>query len=199
LGSIVNTTYNALQTTVSGLSTTVSGLSSSVTTLQTKTQNQTAVSLNTTFSGIVTIGTKLVLSTAPKFNAYCLTNQSIPAGAYTILNFDNLDFNITSSYSTSTNRFTPNLQGYYAVNGTCFNGNTTNCNIAIFKNGAEYCRGDQITISGSSGASLNVSNCCIYMNGTTDYLDLRLFSLIISSTTCTIRSQQYFQGTYLHS
>jgi hypothetical protein len=111
-------------------------------------------------------------------NVVCLHNTS--------------EFNVGSCYNATTGKFQPTLAGYYSLSASCFIGSTSNSSIQMWKNGSEYYRGDQLT--GGSGGTLNISNSCLQMNGTTDYIQIVVFSITATNTLTTSRSLQTFQA-----
>ena len=186
------------------MSTIINGSSPSVTfsdgTTQTTAFTTGAVTQSTIATGVA--------GTGPAFSAYS------PSGAFqsvssvtntnTVLANKNFDtatcFNNTGStvtlngISTPAYAFAPNVAGYYQISGYVNNTNNTNAtytNLIIFKNGSAYPPYGQIgyglastnSYAGASGAIL------IYMNGTSDYLQLYTYS---NSTTSLY--QCYFNG-----
>jgi hypothetical protein len=117
-----------------------------------------------------------IAGNGPAFSAYLSpSTQSITSDVNTIVQCDTEEFDTASCYNTSTYRFTPNVAGYYQVNGqiSCrLASNVTRFSVSIQKNGtaARY-GGDVYVTSGVTGYKQTVS-ALIYMNGTTDYLTL---------------------------
>jgi hypothetical protein len=122
----------------------------------------TLVSTASTFAG-----------TGPAFSAYRSGNQAISSGVYTKIQFNVEEFDTNNCYDSTTNyRFTPNVAGYYQINGSLNNGpssSPTQASIAIFKNGSAFKYGTYITAG--TGMSVNVSNV-VYFNGSTDYVEI---------------------------
>ena len=83
-------------------------------------------------------------------------------------------------------KFKPSVAGYYQVNGsieqTC-SPTSTNTVSSIYKNGSMVSRSSNSTTT--SSLSANVSDV-IYLNGTTDYLEL--WGRVVSTGTCSIQS-----------
>lgn len=111
----------------------------------------------------------------PAFSAYASADQTVTLGALTKITIDTEKFDTNSNFDTSTNRFTPTVAGYYQVNG-CLRGivvtTLTVIRCDIYKNGATYA---QTRITGTLGANTATSafvSDVIYMNGSTDYLEL---------------------------
>jgi hypothetical protein len=92
-----------------------------------------------------------------------------PAGVK--LQYQSVAFNNTTPWDTVNNRFQPTVAGYYQVNvslGTAaFTGWVT---FAVYKNGVDiYCRA---RINTSASETNFQGSDVIYMNGTTDYLEI---------------------------
>lgn len=133
-----------------------------------------AMTLNGT-NGIVTPA-GLTINNAPAFAAYKNAgNQSITASTFTKITFDTELYDTNNNFASST--FTPTVAGYYQINATVYMNATaqTLALIAIYKNGSAYGQGNQFygTLSGSSGC---VISDIIYMNGSTDYIDIYGYS-----------------------
>jgi hypothetical protein len=140
---------------------------------------------------VITTGSTAVVSQAmlasgvsgngPAFSAYRSGNQAISSGVYTKIQFNVEEFDTNNCYDSTTNyRFTPNVAGYYQINGSLNNGpssSPTQASIAIFKNGSAFKYGGYITAG--TGMSVNVSNV-VYFNGTTDYVEI--FGYIVASS-----------------
>ena len=111
----------------------------------------------------------------PVFSAYAGSSQTITLATGTKVAIDTENFDTNSNFDTTTNRFTPTIAGYYQVNGSVRgNAATTFTGIIcqIFKNGAELQRSN-ITATLTAGNSTQlVCSTIVYMNGTTDYLEL---------------------------
>ena len=141
-----------------------------------------AISLTsaTYLSGILPVaygGTGLSAG-SPAFSAYANATQSITSGVPTKVAINAELFDTNSNFDSTTNyRFTPTVEGYYQVNGTVRNGaagaNATQATASIYKNGSVYARGTDLVFSASSMSNLSCTvNEVVYMNGTTDYVEL---------------------------
>ena len=101
------------------------------------------------------------------------TATTSSAGATTQVVFDTEVFDTGNCFDGTT--FTPNVAGYYQVNAAIQMGasvtsaSTLQCNLR--KNGGNYLTGIGCSTAGF-GCSAQVSSV-IYMNGTTDYLDVQ--------------------------
>jgi hypothetical protein len=113
-----------------------------------------------------------VAGNGPAFSAYLSATQNLTAATYTKVTIDSETFDAGACFDTSTNRFTPNVAGYYLVNAVIvFNSTANNPTIAtalVYKNGSSVKQG-----TGDAPASrfTGIATGIVYMNGTTDYLE----------------------------
>jgi hypothetical protein len=154
-------------------------------------------------------GNVMVSGNMPAFSASKSTSQNISTGTQTKVAFDSEEFDTASCFDTSTNRFTPNVAGYYYINANIrFNLGTVSGNgeyyISIYKNGTQFKRGFNRGISSPpTGANILLGiSSLVYANGTTDYFEI--YAVQESSTTAVINTgdnpqQPYFQGFLVRS
>lgn len=105
---------------------------------------------------------------APAFSAYANAATSVPVGAWTKISYGTEVFDTNSCFASS--RFTPTMAGYYQINASLQLVGTSSPIISIYKNGAEY-RGGNYNGNQELNPVVQVS-ALIYMNGTTDYLEI---------------------------
>jgi hypothetical protein len=140
----------------------------------------------------------------PAFSVSKVTSQNVSTSTQTKVAFDSEEFDTSSCFDTSTNRFTPNVAGYYYLNANIrLNLGTVSGNgeyyVSIYKNGTQFKRGFNRGISSpptGTNILLGISSL-VYANGTTDYFEIYVNQ--DSSTTATIGvadnpQQPYFQG-----
>jgi hypothetical protein len=114
------------------------------------------------------------LPNAPAFSAGRSTNQSITAGQWTKVQCQTEEFDTASAYDNATNyRFTPQVAGYYQVSGAVYatGTNLTQVQARIYKNGSA----DKLGTPTSTGALNEIGSsvsALVYLNGTTDYVEL---------------------------
>ena len=140
-----------------------------------------------------------VAGNGPAFSAYKATTQVISATTNTKIAFDAEDFDTANCFDPTTNyRFTPNVAGYYQVDvAVQFLAAGTNASLVIlYKNGANIKYGNY------SGTALlnpiNVISTIVYMNGTTDYLEVYANNSI-SSTVNNSSLSSYFQAALVRA
>lgn len=116
-------------------------------------------------------------SVAPAFSAYAGSAQSFSAGVSTKVQVNTKTFDTNNNFDAVTNyRFTPTVAGYYQVNALFyFNiGTATSTSFNFYKNGNQVF--SQSTTS--NGAISQNLTTLIYMNGSTDYLEVYAFSAV---------------------
>jgi hypothetical protein len=83
------------------------------------------------------------------------------------------EFDTTSNYDNVTNyRYTPNKAGYYLVSTTVgILSGTAAVAASIAKNGSVIKYGNS-SLGGAGLYSCSEANCIVYLNGTTDYVEV---------------------------
>ena len=130
-------------------------------------------------SGTLLSNASTFAGTGPAFSAYASASQSISNITFTKIQINTENFDTNSNFDPTTNyRFTPTVAGYYQING-CVNGASSGVirvvRAYIYKNGSALKlgnfsdNGSGATAAGSMSGSVHD---LIYMNGTTDYLEL---------------------------
>ena len=128
---------------------------------------------NTLAMQIGTNGQVTVAATAnPTFSAYSNTQTgSITSGVVTKLLFQTEEWDTNSNYNASTSVFTPTVAGYYQVNAALQGAGTINqAQIILYKNGSGARNGNYVI--NQANAVIPVLSALVYMNGTTDYLEV---------------------------
>jgi hypothetical protein len=120
-------------------------------------------------------GTAMVSGNMPAFSAYKSASQTLAYNSVTKITFDTEEFDTNNNFASS--RFTPTVAGYYEINSTIYFAGTASYNYYmandIYKNGVAYKR-NVISLYqlGSAGEASLVTSNIIYMNGSTDYLEV---------------------------
>ena len=129
-----------------------------------------------------------VAGNGPAFRAYGSGTTSLPNNVSTKVNLATEDFDTNNNFSSS--RFTPSVAGYYQVNAAVYvNTAPSFLQAIIFKNGSAVSAGSHC----NQPTFLSNSSDLIYMNGTTDYLEL--YAIQASGTTQTVTATG--TGTFL--
>ena len=136
----------------------------------------------------------------PAFSAYASVSTSLTNGTNTKITFGTKEFDTANAFDATTNfRFTPLVAGYYQVNGAVMLvATSTQLSASIFKNGASYKQGQ---FSGSASAGNSIVSALVFLNGTTDYIEL--YAVQTSGATQTTSTaglnQTYFQAILLRA
>jgi hypothetical protein len=134
-----------------------------------------------------------VAGNGPAFSAYASGVTNTPNATFTKIVLASEEFDTASCFDTSLSRFTPNVAGYYFVCGGVSAGYATQIT-TIYKNGSEYKRGVQVS---SAGAYLSgtTASALVYMNGSTDYVELYWYQASGSTVNSSaVQASTYFQG-----
>jgi hypothetical protein len=121
----------------------------------------------------------------PAFRATKSGGQSISQNTNTKITFTVETFDTDNCFASST--FTPTKSGYYLVNGQMLseiNATNTEVYIKIYKNGSAY--NWTGTNSQNSASSVVLNSSIVYLNGTTDYIEL--YAYMSAATTRSIAS-----------
>jgi len=113
-------------------------------------------------------------NTGPAFRATLSADQTGVADVtWTKVELDTEDWDTDSCFDTSTYRFTPTVAGYYQFNAAIFFAGTSRdtSRIAFYKNGSVEWHGT-IDRSGTSSNTPFSDSALIYLNGSTDYVEL---------------------------
>jgi|LakMenEpi03Aug12_release.lakeMendotaPanAssembly.Ray.scaffolds.fasta_scaffold141747_2 hypothetical protein len=138
-------------------------------------------------------GTAMVSGNIPAFSAYMSANQAPTNNALVKCAVDTEVFDTANCFNTSNYRFTPNVAGYYQINGSVAGYSTgtslTASATIIQKNGSTVAAAQ---INGSSSFLLLQPTITqiVYLNGSTDYVEL--YGLVVASG-----GSQLFVGTSL--
>ena len=145
-----------------------------------------ASDLTVTFPAVT--GTAMVSGNMPAFSAYQSTRQTgISGSTFTKVNLQTETFDTNNCFDTSTSTFTPNVAGYYQINATVW-GNPGSATIqvafaSLFKNGTWYADGSFHSSIGNTQSEFGCHvSSLVYFNGTTDYIQLYVYSSISSGT-----------------
>jgi hypothetical protein len=140
-----------------------------------------------------------VAGNGPAFSAFSSgTTQSITSATATKMLFDTESFDTNNNFASS--RFTPTISGYYQINGfgtsQGSSGTISRTIIYIFKNGGNYRRGGDIS---GVGFGVGISDV-VYLNGSTDYVELYFYIVTTGSAVIGIgENNTFFSGSMVRS
>jgi hypothetical protein len=143
------------------------------------------ISLPDNTGTILTTATAGVPVDGPAFSSVGSAAISVATATFTAFsNFGGSNFDTASAFNTTTGRFTPQVAGYYQINASVnyqFNGvNSILVNASIFKNG------NQVALASapsSSGYPVVAVSQIVYLNGTTDYVQVYTYHLASGTAT----------------
>jgi hypothetical protein len=150
--------------------------------------NSTGLTLTSDLSGVLQLqqnGVALpALSVAPAFYVYLSANQTgVTSATHTKVQLNTELFDTNNNFDPSTNyRFTPTVAGYYQISwGVNMSGTGLTYAIGeIYKNGTIYQYGNFNNVSAIE--ALSTGSSLVYMNGSTDYLELYAIATASSGT-----------------
>jgi hypothetical protein len=122
-----------------------------------------------------TTGTVMVSSNMPAFSAYNSTTQTLAYNTVTKITFNTETFDTNNNFASS--RFTPTVAGYYQINVKLYFVGTALRNYyflnLLYKNGAVIAIASVSIYQLGSGVEFSAFQSeLVYMNGTTDYLEV---------------------------
>jgi hypothetical protein len=122
----------------------------------------------------------------PAFLAKTNAVQTLGAAAWTVLNFQVEVFDTANCFAS--NKFTPNVAGYYLFSGSAALQVSALCGSRITKNGTESYQG-----SFDNANYIGTTTILLYMNGTTDYVEF-MFYASVAATINGVASPAFFSG-----
>lgn len=133
-----------------------------------------------------------VVGNGPAFRAYASAATSIPNITGTKVNLATENFDTASCFSSS--KFTPNVAGHYLIQGGVDFNNNVGAIALIYLNTTT-----QAAIGSGGTRSSQVSDL-IYMNGSTDYVELYAYQSSGTTQNTTASSPStYFTGCLIRS
>ena len=138
----------------------------------------------------------------PAFSVYASANQSCTATTATKIQLNTKLFDTNTNFDATTNyRFTPTVAGYYQLNGGVAWTNTVTNNsqvyCMIYKNGSLAFYGNILSGVVVTNLLTTVSGL-VYLNGSTDYVELYFVTTITQSTISGL-GLIYLNGTLARS
>jgi hypothetical protein len=119
-------------------------------------------------------GSVMVSGNQPAFSAYPSSALTVSNATATKVLFQTEEFDTNNNFASS--RFTPTVAGYYQVNAVVFISQATQSDttIWVYKNGSAYKRG--FGLSATTTKQQMPVNCLVYLNGSTDYIEIYVYS-----------------------
>lgn len=120
-----------------------------------------------------TVPAERISTVGPAFRAYLSADQTgVTSATFTKVALNTEEFDVGGCFDSTTNyRYTPNVAGYYFFEWTltCTGSPLSSNTASLRKNGAEVA--NSVYYSAAAGSRIGGSRL-IYMNGTTDYVEL---------------------------
>ena len=135
----------------------------------------------------------------PAFSAYNGSNQSFSASTYTKIQFPTESFDTAGNFAS--NRFTPTTAGYYQIStGVRFSAGSANgWYFYLYKNGTAYQLFGLIEGVDAFRYPFGQGSTLVYMNGSTDYVEIYCAFDGTSPTTLGGSDNVYFTGVGVRS
>ena len=125
-----------------------------------------------------------------------VTNVSVNNSASATMLFGTKEVDTNSVYDPATGRFTPNVAGYYSVSWfivTSANG-AGELLVTLAKNGTDIAWGTNVVNTTGHWNGVGGSTGMVYLNGTTDYINVKLTNNSGSTATVYSGSLSYFSA-----
>jgi hypothetical protein len=133
----------------------------------------------------------------PAFSVYQNAVTSLTSATFVKVAFQVEEYDTNNCFDNVTNfRFTPNVAGYYQITGFVLTATSSaQIIVSIYKNGAEYKRGLQMT----SGQNNGMVTALVYFNGSSDYVELYCYQSAATQNTNPNQAFTYFQGAMVRA
>ena len=139
-------------------------------------------------------GTVMVSGNMPAFSAYPSSAQSVTSATFTKILFQNEVFDTNNNFANST--FTPTVAGYYQLNAYLSpNTSNTRALVTLYKNGS------RVAVLADMAVNMNTNggSTLIYMNGTTDYVEVWGYLVGVGPQWNSASDSTYFSGCLVRS
>jgi len=135
----------------------------------------------------------IIQNAGPTFFAYKSSGQALSTGTQKIT-YDSTRWNVDSDYDTSTSKFTPQVAGYYQVNAGWYVATSSEREGAVYlyMNGSVYSA--ICNFIGGAGVRAFTGSQLVYMNGSTDYLEVYAYINGSHTTNSGASAATYFTG-----
>jgi hypothetical protein len=147
--------------------------------------------------------TGTVMVNGPAFSAARITStQAISSSTWTKILFNSEEFDTNNCFDLTNSRFTPTVAGYYQFSGVGYvqySGSIVNNShfVSLYKNGVIFKYGSGIAVASSS--VVHQVSALIYLNGSTDYVEMYIYCSGTNSTVSADPALNSFQGVLVRS
>lgn len=132
-----------------------------------------------------------VVGNGPAFSVYASAIQGLTTGVSAKVNLNAEEFDTNNNFDTTNYRFTPTVAGYYQFYGSVYVTTAAITEAVIYKNGSLYKWGSLAYVSAQAVSTINA---IIYLNGTTDYVELWVQATGTNPATGAGASVTFLQG-----
>ena len=121
------------------------------------------------------------------FRAYRNGNQTMVHNTFDVVEYNAETYDTQNWYDHSTNfRYTPQVAGYYKFDAAVFlsglSTDSTEFQLNFYKNGTVHSRSNRSDDSNYGGQQSTIATDIIQLNGSSDYVDVRLLNYNSSSS-----------------
>jgi len=113
------------------------------------------------------------------FSAYLPSGYPFSPSVWTVMPLNTEEFDTNANYNTTNYRFTPTVAGYYQFNvgaGTTHGGTASIIGLGVWKNNNVGSSSIMASYVSHNSGDVKTHSCLLYMNGTTDYVDARVYN-----------------------
>lgn len=141
--------------------------------------------------------TLAALGNGPAFSAYqSSTTQNVTQNVFTKVQYNQELFDTANAFDSTTNyRFQPQVAGYYQVNGCAAIGTAGGMYMGVVKNGTIYQYGTNTNSSGTNYEGF--INTVMYLNGSTDYIEIYVAPTSASITMIADGTKTWFNAALI--
>ena len=147
-----------------------------------------------------TVPAEKISAVGPSFSVYLSSNQAITSATLTKIAFNTEEFDAGGCFDSTTNyRFTPNVAGYYQFSWCArvgpSSGTTTDVATSLYKNGSQF---KTVEFYGPAYLAVHVPGAAlVYLNGTTDYVELWAYCAGTTPSVVGNQAQTFFSGHFV--
>ena len=177
---LVSSVLNAIPNSPAsvGTSNIVSGVTLTSPTLVTPALGTPASGVLTNCTGLPQAGLSTnVVGNGPAFSAYKSGNQSFSSNTWTKGTFTLEEYDTNSNYDTTNSKFLPTVAGYYQISCNGYLSGGSDNYMQLYRNGSGLTPTQFYVNAGFSITTFHLTfSNLIYLNGSTDYLELWFYS-----------------------
>ena len=126
---------------------------------------------------VLTSASSIVQNTGAVFKAHNSVNQSVSHNTFAKFAANTIIYNEGGFWDTTNYKFTPTVAGYYQFSASAHISSNTNqyVSIELRKNNSVATYESNVIFGNASGEMMSKVSDVIYLNGTTDYVELFIY------------------------